>query len=153
MTKKSAAGYKIADNAKKNLPPIEDVFETQRKGMLATIDIQIKQDSRFDTLLSIRESNRRFYGDDSLSIDGAMAMAAKIKGIHEEIKEIMETMTIGQMSAEEFENPCDKLVAFDEPKCWDAVFEQSIIFSAVQPYGQAFDDLHGRMIEEAAKRA
>ena len=153
MTKKSAASFKLADNAKKNLPPIEDVFEIQRKGMLATIDIQIKQDSRFDTLLSIRESNRRFYNDDSLSIAGAIAMAAEIKGIHEEIKKIMETMTIGQMTTEEFENPCDKLVTFDDPKSWDAVFKQSIIFSAVQPYGQAFDDLHGRMLEEVAKRA
>lgn len=153
MTKKSAASFKLADNAKKNLPPIEDVFEIQRKGMLATVDIQIKQDSRFDTLLAIRESSRRFYEDDIMSIEEAMAMAAEIKKTHEAIKEIMETMTIGQMTTEEFVNPCDVLVDFEDPKCWDSVFKQSLIFSAVQPYGQSFDDLHGRMLEEVAKRA
>lgn len=153
MTKKSAASFKLADNSKKNLPPIEDVFEIQRKGMLATVDIQIKQDSRFDTLLAIRESSRRFYEDDIMSIEEAMAMAAEIKKTHEAIKEIMETMTIGQMTTEEFVNPCDVLVDFEDPKCWDSVFKQSLIFSAVQPYGQSFDDLHGRMLEEVAKRA
>lgn len=153
MNKKSAAKYKVADGAKKTLPPIEDVFEIQRKGMLATIDIQIKQDSRFDTLLAIRESYRHFYNDDVVGIEGAMAMAAEIKKTHEAIKEIMETMTIGQMTAEDFTNPCDALVDFDDPKCWDSVFKQSLIFSAVQPYGQSFDDLHGRMLEEVAKRA
>lgn len=153
MTKKSAASFKLADNSKKNLPPIEDVFETQRKGMLATIDIQIKQDSRFDTLLAIRESSRRFYNEDVMSIGEAMAMASEVKKMHETIRKIMETMTIEQMSAEDFTNPCDALVDFDDPKDWDSVFKQSLIFSAVQPYGQSFDDLHGRMLEEVAKRA
>lgn len=153
MNKKSAAKYKVADGGKRDLPPIEDVFENQRKGMLATIDIQIKQDSRFDTLLAIRESSRRFYEDDTMSIHEAIAMAAEIKKTHEAIKEIMETITIGQMTTEDFVNPCDVLVDFEDPKCWDSVFKQSLIFSAVQPYGQSFDDLHGRMLEEAAKRA
>lgn len=153
MNKKSAAKYKVADGGKRDLPPIEDVFENQRKGMLATIDIQIKQDSRFDTLLAIRESSRHFYEDDTMSIHEAIAMAAEIKKTHEAIKEIMETMTIGQMTTEDFVNPCDVLVDFEDPKCWDSVFKQSLIFSAVQPYGQSFDDLHGRMLEEAAKRA
>lgn len=153
MNKKSAAKYKVADGGKKTLPPIEDVFENQRKGMLATIEIQINQDSRFDTLLAIRESYRRFYDDDVVSIEEAMAMASRIKETHEAIRKIMEDMTIEQMTAEDFTNPCDVLVEFDDPKDWDSVFKQSLIFSAVQPYGQSFDDLHGRMLEEAAKRA
>lgn len=152
MTQKSASKFKVAEK-KTELPPIEDVFEMQRKGMLATIDIQIRQDSRFDTLMAIRESCRRFYNDDVVSLDEAMGMAADVKKTHEAIKEIMESMTLEQMTAEEFVNPCDALVDFEDPKCWDAVFKQSIIFSAVQPYGQSFDDLHGRMMDEVSKRA
>ena len=151
MAQKSASKFKVADK-KEALPPIEDVFEVQRKGMLATIDIQIRQDSRFDTLLAIRDSYRRFYGDDIVSLDEAMAMAKDVKETHEAIKEIMENMTLEQMTAEDFVNPCDVLVNFEDPKCWDSVFKQSLIFSAVQPYGQSFDDLHGRMMDEVSKR-
>ena len=117
MAQKSASKFKVADR-KETLPPIEDVFEVQRKGMLATIDIQIKQDSRFDTLLAIRDSYRRFYADDVVSLDEAMAMAKDVKETHEAIKEIMENMTLEQMTAEEFVNPCDALVDFEDPKSW-----------------------------------
>ena len=151
MVKKSAAKFTPVKGGK-DLPSIEEIFDKQKKGMLATIDIQLKQDSRFDTLIAIRESNRRFYGDDSLSLSGAIAIAAEIKDIHEEIKKIMENMTLEQITAEEFVNPCDALVDFEDPKSWDKVFKQSLIFSAVQPYGLSFDDLHGRMMEEVAKR-
>lgn len=151
MAQKSASKFKVADR-KETLPPIENVFEVQRKGMLATIDIQIKQDSRFDTLLAIRDSYRRFYADDVVSLDEAMAMAKDVKETHEAIKEIMENMTLEQMTAKEFVNPCDALVDFEDPKSWDKVLKQSIIFAAVQPYGQGFDDLHGRMMDEVSKR-
>lgn len=151
MAQKSASKFKVADK-RETMPPIEDVFEVQRKGMLATIDIQIRQDSRFDTLLAIRDSYRRFYADDVVSLDEAMAMAKEVKETHEAIKEIMENMTLEQMTSKEFVNPCDALVDFEDPKSWDMVFKQSIIFSAVQPYGQSFDDLHGRMMDEVSKR-
>lgn len=151
MVKKSAAKFTPVKGGK-DLPPIEKIFDKQKKGMLATIDIQLKQDSRFDTLLAIRDSYRRFYSEDVVSLDEAMAMAKDVKETHEAIKEIMEDMTLEQMTSEEFVNPCDALVDFDDPKSWDMVFKQSIIFSAVQPYGQSFDDLHSRMMDEVSKR-
>lgn len=149
--KKSASKLKLAED-KKELPPIEDVFETQRKGMLATIDIQIKQDSRFDTLMAMRQSHERFFGE-ALTLGKARDLAARIKLQHQKVRGIIESMTLEQMTAEEFTNPCDALVDFEEPKEWEDVFEQSVFFAAVQPFGQAFDDLHGRMMEEAAHRA
>lgn len=153
MTKKSAAKFEIADR-KRELPPIEDVFEKQKKGMISTIEIQIRQDSRFDTLMAIKQSYDRFFTSDHDGIDlnSARAIAGAVMKLHEKIKEIIEKVELDAMTAEDFTNPCDALVDFDEPKDWRGVFEQSVLFSAVQPYGQAFDDLHGRMMEEAAKR-
>lgn len=154
MTKKSAAQFEIAGK-KPKLPPIEKVFETQKKGMLATIEVQIKQDSRFDTLMAIKQSYDRFFQSDHDSIDlnNARAIAGTVMKLHEKIKAIIEKIELDAVTAEDFTNPCDALVDFDEPKDWRGVFEQSVLFSAVQPYGQAFDDLHGRMMEEVAKRA
>lgn len=154
MTKKSAAQFEVAGK-KPKLPPIEKVFETQKKGMLATIEIQIKQDMRFDTLMAIKQSYDRFFTSDRDGIDlnSARAIAGTVMKLHEKIKAIIEEIELDTVTAEDFTNPCDALVDFDEPKDWRGVFEQSVLFSAVQPYGQAFDDLHGRMMEEAAKRA
>lgn len=153
MTKKSAAKYEIADR-KCELPPIEDVFENQKKGMLATIEVQIRQDSRFDTLMAIKQSYDRFFQDDvSIDLNNARAIAVQVKLQHEKVKAIIEELELDAVTAEDFVNPCDSLVDFNEPKDWRDVFEQSVFFSAIQPYGQAFDDLHGRMMEEVSKRA
>lgn len=154
MTKKSAAKFEVAGK-KPTLPPIEDVFETQKKGLLATIDVQIKQDSRFDTLMAMRQSYERFFSidEDTITINEAKELAGRVTMQHKKVRDIIESMTLEQMTAEDFTNPCDALVDFDEPKNWRDVFEQSVFFSAIQPYGQAFDDLHGRMMEEVAKRA
>lgn len=154
MTKKSAAKFEVAGK-KLTLPPIEKVFETQKEGMLATIDIQIKQDSRFDTLMALRQSYERFFSveEDTITINEARELAGRVTMQHKKVRDIIESMTLEQMTAEDFTNPCDALVDFDEADDWRDVFEQSVFFSAIQPYGQAFDDLHGRMIEEVAKRA
>lgn len=154
MTKKSAAQFEVAGK-KPKLPPIEKVFETQKKGMLATIEVQIKQDSRFDTLMAIKQSYNRFFQNDrdGIDINSTRAIAEQIKLQHEKIKAIIEEIELDAVTAEDFANPCDALVDFEEPKDWRDVFEQSVFFSAIQPYGQAFDDLHGRMMEEVAKRA
>lgn len=154
MTKKSAAQFEVAGK-KPKLPPIEKVFETQKKGMLATIEVQIKQDSRFDTLMAMRQSYERFFSieEDTITIDEAKELASRVKMQHEKVRDIVESMTLEQITAEDFTNPCDALVDFDEADDWREVFEQSVFFSAIQPYGQAFDGLHGRMMEEVAKRA
>ena len=153
MTKKSAAQFEIA-GGKRELPPIEDIFENQKKGMVATIEVQIKQDSRFDTMMAVRETFLRFYRDENeMTLGYAKKLCARIKKVHESILAKVRDLTLEQATSEDWNNPCDGLVDFDDPHEWSEVFEQSIVFSAVLPYGQAFDDLHGRMMEEAAKRA
>ena len=154
MAKKSAARLTPVKGGKE-LPPIEEIFDTQKQGMLATIDIQLKQDERFDTLMAMRQSHERFFNSDKdqLTLGQAKDLASRVKMQHQKVRKFIEDMTVEQITAEDFTNPCDTLVDFDDPKDWRDVFEQSVFFSAVQPYGQSFDDLHSRMMEEAAKRA
>lgn len=153
MANKSAARFTPVKGGK-DLPSIEEIFDKQKKGMLATIDIQLKQDDRFDTLMAMRQSYERFFADkDSLLLNQAKDLASRVKMQHQKIREFIESMTVEQITAEDFTNPCDALVDFAEPKNWIDVFEQSVFFSAVQPYGQSFDDLHGRMMDEVNKRA
>lgn len=155
MQKKSSSKMKVVsgDKAKASL---EKMFETARSGMLATLEVQLNQDDRFDTLYAIRESYHRFYFDhpeEAPSFDYAKSCAEEIKKVHQQIVDKVLSMTLDEFKSEEFTNPADELVKFDDPDDWEDVFFQSLLFSAVQPYGENFDTIHGRVMEEVAKNA
>lgn len=136
------------------LPPIKEVFEKQVAGIAATIELQIRQDSRFDTLMAIRASWLRFYPEehDEMDIDYAKALAEKVRGFHEEVLSRVRAITLEEVTADEWENPCNSLVEFEDPGSWEDVFLQSLVMSAVQPYGEALDNLRSRMVEEGGRR-
>lgn len=136
---------------------MEEMFETQRQGMLATLDVQIRQDLRFDTLTGIREAWHQFHFDapatEGPSYDYVRNIAWDIRETHEKLRDEVLSMTLEQFSAEEWVNPADKYVDFDDPKDWEDVFYQSMVFSGVQPYGRSFDDIRSRVMKELKDRA
>ena len=158
--KKGPSKMKMIDGDKgkrKDRASMEEMFETQRQGILATLDVQLHQDLRFDTLMGIREAWHAFYFDapatEGPSFDYVRNIAQDILKIHEKIKNDVLSMTLEQFSVEEWENPADKYVGFDDPGDWDDVFYQSMIFSGVQPYGRSFDDVRSRVMKELRDRA
>ena len=103
--------------------------------------------------MAVRETYLRFYRDEhEMTLSYAKEMCDRVKEVHEAVMAKVANLKLEEATSEDFLNPCDELVAFDDPETWEDVFEQSVLFSAVQPYGQAFDDLHARMMDEAAKR-
>lgn len=136
------------------LPPIEEVFEKQVAGIRATIEMQIRQDSRFDTLMAIRASWLRFYPNEKGEVDISYVrnLAERVREVHERVLGLVESAVIEDFVAEDWENPCNLLVEFDDPEDWEDVFFQSLLMSAVQPYGEAFDNLRSRMVEESGQR-
>lgn len=158
--KKGPNKMKIVDGDKgtrKDKASMEEMFETQRQGILATLEVQLRQDLRFDTLMGIREAWHQFYFDapatEGPSIDYIRSIASDIKMIHEKIKDVVLSMTLEQFSSEDWVNPADEYVGFDETKDWEDVFYQSMIFSGVQPYGRSFDDVRSRVMKELSDRA
>lgn len=154
--KKSAASMKVVEGDKSKAD-VEKAFENQRTATLSTLEVQLQQDTRFDTLMGIREAWHAFHFDapatEGPSFDYVRNIASDIKGVHEEIKKIAETMTLEQFSGAEWVNPADQFVSFPDPEDWEDVFYQSMIFSGVQPYGRTFDDIRSRVMEGEAKRA
>ena len=151
---------KLVDGDKgkrKDQVTLEKVFETQREGILATLEVQIRQDLRFDTLMGIREAWHQFHFDapatEGPSFDYVRNIAMDILVIHEKIKDEVLSMTLEQFSSEDWENPADKYVEFEATKDWEDVFYQSMIFSGVQPYGRSFDDVRSRVMKELRDRA
>ena len=142
---------------RKDRESLEKMFETQRQGILATLEVQLNQDLRFDTLMGIREAWHQFYFDapatEGPSLDYVRSIATDVKGIHEKIKDDVLSMTLEQFSSEDWENPADKYVEFGEVEDWEAAFYQSMIFSGVQPYGCSFDDVRARVMKEMSDRA
>lgn len=142
---------------RKDQESMEKMFETQRQGILATLEVQLNQDLRFDTLMGIREAWQRFHFDrkaeEAPGFDYVRDIANDVRNVHLKIKEAAEGMTLEQFSSEDWVNPADKLVEFTEPAGWEDVFYQSIIFSGVMPYGQSFDDVRSRVMKEMRERA
>lgn len=158
--KKGPSKMKLVDGDKgkrKDQVTLEKVFETQREGILATLEVQIRQDLRFDTLMGIREAWHQFHFDapatEGPSFDYVRNIAMDILVIHEKIKDEVLSMTLEQFSSEDWENPADKYVEFEATKDWEDVFYQSMIFSGVQPYGRSFDDVRSRVMKELRDRA
>ena len=142
---------------RKDRASMEEMFETQRQGILATLDVQLRQDLRFDTLMGIREAWHQFHFDapatEGPSFDYVRSIASEIKEIHEKLKNDALSMTLEQFSSEDWENPADKYVDFRDPVDWEDVFYQSMVFSGVQPYGRSFDDVRSRVMKELKDRA
>lgn len=158
--KKGPSKMKLVDEDKgtrKDQETLEKIFETQRQGILATLEVQLKQDLRFDTLMGIREAWQRFHFDrlpeEAPDFEYIRNIAADVREKHLKIQEAAEAMTLEQFTAEDWINPADALVEFDEPKEWEDVFYQSVIFSGVMTYGQSFDDIRSRMMKELKDRA
>lgn len=158
--KKGPSKMQIVDGDKgkrKDQETLESIFETQRQGILATLEVQLRQDLRFDTLMGIREAWHQFYFDapatEGPSLDYVRGIASDVREIHERIVSIVENMDVEDFKGEDWANPADQFVDFDEPKDWEDVFYQSMIFSGVQPYGRSFDDVRSRVMEEKSKRA
>lgn len=158
--KKGPSKMKMIDGDKgkrKDRASMEEMFETQRQGILATLEVQLNQDLRFDTLMGIREAWHQFHFDapatEGPSFDYVLNIASDIKAIHERIRDEVVSMTLEQFSSEDWVNPADKYVEFDETKDWEDVFYQSMIFSGVQPYGRSFDDVRSRVMKELRDRA
>lgn len=158
--KKGPSKMKLVDGDKgkrKDQETMEQMFEAQRQGILATLEVQLKQDLRFDTLLGIREAWQRFHFDrqpeETPDFDYVRNIANDVRETHLKIQDAVYSMTLEQFSSEDWVNPADALVEFDEPKEWEDVFYQSVIFSGVMPYGQSFDDVRGRVMKELKDRA
>lgn len=159
-SKKGPSKMKLVDGDKgkrKDQETMEQMFEAQRQGILATLEVQLKQDLRFDTLLGIREAWQRFHFDrqpeEAPDFEYIRNIANDVRGAHLKIQDAVYSMTLEQFSSEDWVNPADALVEFDEPKEWEDVFYQSVIFSGVMPYGQSFDDVRSRVMKELRDRA
>jgi len=158
--KKGPSKMKVVEGDKgrrKDRETLEKMFETQRQGILATLEVQLNQDLRFDTLMGIREAWHQFYFDASAtegpSLDYVRGIASDIKDIHEKIKDDVLSMTLEQFGSEDWENPADRYVEFGDVRDWEDAFYQSMIFSGVQPYGRSFDDVRSRVMKELSDRA
>lgn len=152
---KRTASMKVV-NGDKGKASIEDMFENARKSLRSTLEMNVRQDERFDTLYSIRETCHRFYFDrptEAPAFEFACDIAQDVKETHEKLIEIVDKMTLDQFKEEQFDNPANALVEFRVPEDWEDVLYQSIVFAAVQPYGEQFDTIHGRIMEEVAKNA
>lgn len=153
MTKKSAAKLQIAEKPKamteeEKAEVMEKELATAKTAVLASLEIQINQCERFDSLLAIHDSYARF-GIDGLSIMKATEIAAKMKALLIEVRDIIEEISLVEMVVKDFTNPIDKFVPSERRGTWDEVLEDAMMFSAIRPWGEQMDTLHGQLLMKA----
>lgn len=153
MTKKSAAKLQIAEKPKamtdeEKAEIMEKELATAKTAVLASLEIQINQCERFDSLLAIHDSYARF-GIDGLSIMKATEIAEKMKAILIEVRDIIEKISLIEMVVKDFTNPIDKFVPSERRGTWDEVLEDAMMFSAIRPWGEQMDTLHGQLLMKA----
>lgn len=153
MTKKSAAKLQIAEKPKamtdeEKTEVMEKELATAKTAVLASLEIQINQCERFDSLLAIHDSYARF-GIDGLSIMNATEIAGKMKALLIEVRDIIEKISLVEMVVKDFTNPIDKFVPSERRGTWDEVLEDAMMFSAIRPWGEQMDTLHGQLLMKA----
>lgn len=156
MSNKSAAKFKVAEKK-------PELTEEQKRRLLEkevdgfktiapmNLNIMIDQCPRFDNLLAIHDSFARFEGGDYISIEEAKYIAATMVEMMERGKEIIASIDLDAVMAEDFSNPMDELIPAGEPENWHEAITQAILFSAIRPFGEQVDGLVGQIRQKAAE--
>ena len=101
--KKGPSKMKVVEGKRKDQETLEKMFETQRQGILATLEVQLNQDLRFDTLMGIREAWQRFHFDrapeEAPSFEYVRNIANDVREAHLKIQDVVNGMTLGQFTA------------------------------------------------------
>ena len=157
MTRKSAASVKpVKRQQVEELAPIEDVFETGRKGIEIIVETNIVTAKRVDNMLNIRDYALKFFEHHPFQPD--MEYYAELQELsvstYEKILEIVKGLKLEQFTAEELDDPFADLV----PKAEDMQSEHDlckagIVFLSVKPYGSQLIKLHTMIQDELGKRA
>ena len=159
MTRKSAAKLKVVKDDKKELRPIEEVFEEAKEMFALTVDTQIKLAARVDNLMNIRDFCRKFWGDqyDSKFNRDELHYLKNMQQVsintYQKVRDKVDEFELVDFRATELKDYfADIIPASEDIKSLQDLCEAALIFMSVQPYGSKLIQLHQMMQDEFASR-
>lgn len=134
---------------------IEKIFNRQKAGLIANLEIAKNHAHSWNTLLDIKHLYHSVTGEDLTDFDKVLKAADEVKAMYESTLNIVKntgfgTMALGDTDCE-YKNPVDEIIEFDDPKSWEDVFHQALLHEAAAIAGGGIEQIRARLISEMEK--
>ena len=134
---------------------IEKIFNRQKAGLIANIEIAKSHAHAWNTLLDIKSLYHAVTSKDLTDFDKVLKAADEAEAMYESTLNIVKNMDFGAMAMGDtdckFKNPIDEVIEFNDPKSWEDVFHQAILHEAASIAGNGIEQIRARLISEMEK--
>lgn len=134
---------------------IEKIFNRQKAGLIANLEIAKNHAHSWNTLLDIKSLYHAVTGEDLTDFDKVLKAADEAEAMYESTLNIVKNTDFGAMAMGDtdckFKNPIDEVVEFNDPKSWEDVFHQALLNEAAAIAGNGIEQIRARLISEMEK--
>ena len=134
---------------------IEKIFNRQKAGLIANLEIAKNHAHSWNTLLDIKHLYHAITNEDLTDFDKVLKAADEVEAMYESTLNIVKNMGFDVMALGdtdcEFKNPVDEVVEFNDPKSWEDVFHQALLNEAAAIAGNGIEQIRARLISEMEK--
>ena len=131
---------------------IEKIFNRQKAGLIANLEIAKNHAHSWNTLLDIKHLYHSVTGEDLTDFDKVLKAADEVEAMYESTLNIVKNMGFSAMALGdtdcEYKNPVDEVIEFDDPKSWEDVFHQALLHEAAAVAGGGIEQIRARLISE-----
>lgn len=131
---------------------LEKIFNRQKAGLVAHLEIAKNHAHSWNTLLDIKHLYRTVTGEDLTDFDKVLKAADEVEAMYEGTLNIVKNTGYGAMAMGEtdceFKNPVDEVIEFNDPKSWEDVFHQALLHEAAAIAGNGIEQIRARLISE-----
>lgn len=131
---------------------IEKIFNRQKAGLIANLEIAKNHAHSWNTLLDIKRLYHAITDKDLTDFDKVLKAADEVEAMYENTLNIVKNMDFDVMALGGtdcvFKNPIDEVIEFDDPKSWEDVFHQALLNEAAAIAGNGIEQIRARLISE-----
>ena len=136
---------------------IEKIFNRQKTGLIAQLEIAKNHAHSWNTLINIKSLYHTVTGEDLTDFDKVLKAADEVEAMYENTLNIVKNTDFGAMALGdtdcEFKNPIEEVIEFNDPKSWEDVFHQALLHDAAAVAGSGIEQIRARLISEMEKDA
>lgn len=131
---------------------IEKIFNRQKAGLIANLEMAKSHAHAWNKLLDIKRIYHAVTGEDLTDFDKVLKAADEAAAMYESTLNIVKNTGFGAMALGdtdcEFKNPIDEVVEFNDPESWEDVFHQALLHEAAAAAGNGIEQIRARLISE-----
>lgn len=135
---------------------LKDVFDNQKAGLIANLEIAVNGSRSWKVLLDIKSLYHSVTGEDLDDFDQVLDAADKVRSMYERTLNAVKALTFDDLlpsDDDSFENPVNEIVEFADPESWADVFEQALMYQTASMAGSGIEQIRARLISEMDEEA